>query len=181
MKLGTLKPLLILALPLALLGACNKQAAQNELPAPRHLSEEAAGYYCQMVVLDHAGPKAQLFLSGMPEPLWFSQVRDGIAYLKSPERDGEPLVLYVNDMGRARSWDDPGADNWIDAADAFYVVGSDARGGMGAPELVPFGSRQGAETFIRDHGGKIMRLDEIPAATVLSPVEINLSAKEAAQ
>lgn len=181
MKAGIVKSLLIIALPLTLLGACNEQSAQSRLPVPRQLSEEAAGYYCQMVVLDHAGPKAQLFLSGMPEPLWFSQVRDGIAYLKSPERDGEPLVLYVNDMGKARSWDNPGTDNWVNAADAFFVIGSDARGGMGAPELVPFGNRQDAETFIRDHGGKLMRFDEIPADTVLSPVDIKLSAKEAAQ
>ncbi len=175
-----MKLVLALVLPLAL-SACNEEAVQSALPAPRHLTEDAAGYYCQMVVLDHAGPKAQLFLSGMPEPLWFSQVRDGLAYLKSPERDGDPLVLYVNDMGKARAWNDPGADNWIDAAKAYYVIGSDARGGMGAPETVPFGDRQSAEAFARDHGGKIMRLEEIPAETVLSPVDMNPSVKEAAQ
>ncbi len=160
-------PLLILAL----LAACGKDT-NSTLPAPQTLNDEAAGYYCQMIILEHPGPKGQLFLDGMPAPLWFSQVRDGLAYLKSPEQEGEVLVLYVNDMGVAPSYDEPGPDNWINAKDAFYVVGSDAVGGMGAPELVPFASREQAQEFAGKRGGAILTLDEIPAETVLSPVEI---------
>ena len=107
----------------------------------------------------------------MAAPLWFSQVRDGLAYLKSPEQEGDILVLYVNDMGKAASYADPGIDNWINARDAFYVVGSGAIGGMGAPELVPFGAQEAAAGFVLAHGGTILKLDEIPAEVVLSPVE----------
>jgi copper chaperone NosL len=81
------------------------------------------------------------------------------------------LVLFVNDMGNAVSWNEPGTDNWIDANDAYFVVGSDAIGGMGAPEIAPFGDLLKAEQFIQVHGGNVMRLTEIPAEVVLSPVE----------
>lgn len=159
-------PLLVLAL----LAACDKDT-NSTLPAAQTLNDAAAGYYCQMIILDHPGPKGQLFLDGMPAPLWFSQVRDGLAYLKSPEQEAEVLVLYVNDMGVAPSYAEPGPDNWINAVDAFYVVGSDAVGGMGAPELVPFASREKAQQFADNRGGTVLKLDEISTETVLSPVE----------
>lgn len=156
---------------LALITGCTQDAAQTDKPEAIALTEEAAGHYCQMVILEHEGPKAQAHLAGLPAPLWFSQVRDGLAYLKSPEQSAELLVLYVNDMGAARSWSDPGQDNWIDAQSAYFVVGSDAIGGMGAPELAPFSDLTKAEEFADRRGGTVMRLEEIPAETVLSPVE----------
>lgn len=164
-------------LALVLLAGCDDEVSRA-LPEAMTLNDEAAGYYCQMVILEHQGPKAQLFLGGMIAPLWFSQVRDGLAYLKSPEQEGEIVVLYVNDMGEAISYTEPGADNWINAQDAYYVVGSDAIGGMGAPELVPFGTAEKAEEFAAAHGGIVQQLDEIPAKTVLSPVELNLATPE---
>lgn len=134
-----MKLALALLLPLVIIAGCkDTQSRRTDLPVPLELTEEAAGHYCQMVILEHQGPKAQVHLDGYPAPLWFSQVRDGIAYLKSPEQSAEILVLYVNDMGKAVSWTEPGADNWIDASTAYFVVGSDAMGGMGAPELAPF-------------------------------------------
>ncbi|MCP4380430.1 MAG: copper resistance protein CopZ [Hyphomicrobiales bacterium] len=159
--------------PLILVAGCSGDTPEADMPQPIALTEEAAGHYCQMVILEHEGPKAQMYLAGMPAPLWFSQVRDGIAYLKSPERTGEILILYVNDMGAALSWDEPGIDNWIDAESAFFVVGSDAIGGMGAPELVPYANEDEARDFAERRGGEVMRLAEIPAEAVLSPIEFS--------
>ena len=168
-----MKLVLGVLLPLLILSGCKDDSAALSLPDPVVLTEEAAGHYCQMIILEHQGPKAQVHLADYPAPLWFSQVRDGIAYLKSPEQSAEIRVLYVNDMGRAVSWSEPGPDNWIDANEAYFVVGSDAVGGMGAPEIAPFGDMNKAQDFIQEHGGAIMRLNEIPAEAVLSPVEFN--------
>ncbi len=152
------------------LSACYDETAAI-LPDPLPLNEDAASYYCQMSIVEHKGPKGQLFLAGAPAPIWFGQVRDGLAYLKSPEQEGEILVLYVSDMSKAPSYDIPGEDNWMKAQDAFYVVGSDAIGGMGAPELVPFSSFEKANEFAAIHSGTVLKLDDIPAETVLSPIE----------
>ena len=172
---------LALILPLVILAGCKEDVASLAIPEPLVLTEEAAGHYCQMVILEHQGPKAQVHLDGFPAPLWFSQVRDGIAYLKSPEQSAEILVLYVNDMGEAVSWQEPGADNWINAATAFFVVGSNAIGGMGAPEVAPFGELTKAQEFALEHGGTIMSLDEIPAETVLSPVDFDTAVLETSE
>jgi len=49
----------------------------------------------------------------------------------------------------------------IDAKSAFFVIGSDVYGPMGA-ELVPFASQQDASSFLQDHKGqKILRFGEI--------------------
>lgn len=169
--------LFIALLPLALMGCKEDNAALN-IPEPVMLTEEAAGHYCQMVILEHQGPKAQAHLAGHMAPLWFSQVRDGLAYVISPEQSDEILVLYVNDMGVAISWTEPGPDNWIKASDAYFVVGSDAIGGMGAPEIAPFGTFEQATTFVGIHGGEILRLDEIPTDAVLAPIEFESATLE---
>lgn len=176
-----MKPIIALVMlaPFVLLSGCSGPGAEVEKPIAVALTEEAAGHYCQMVILEHDGPKAQMYLAGMTAPLWFSQVRDGIAYLKSPEQSAEIVVLYVNDMGAAVSWSEPGKDNWIDAASAYFVVGSDAIGGMGAPELAPFAEMEKAQDFADERGGEVLRLADISAETVLSPIEF--SAPEVSQ
>lgn len=160
----------ILVLLAALLGCQSEDAGQN-VPAPALLDEEAVGYYDQMIVMDHSGPRAQIHLAGTPTPLWFSSVRDGLAYLKSPERPAPVVIAYVSDVGLSQGWDDMGAGNWIDAATAYFVVGSDAVGGMGAPAFVPFGDVEKARAFAQERGGEVLGLEDITADMVLAPVQ----------
>lgn len=162
-----LAPLLLLVL-----AACSEKEAAT-LPAPVAMSDDTVAYYCHMPLIEHPGPKGQIHLDGVAEPIFFSQARDTIAYLRMPERDHAVLAAYVSDMGAAKSWEQPGRDNWILAAKAFYVVGSSRVGGMGAPELVPFGKREAADAFVREYGGLVRRLDEIEDALVLSPVDMD--------
>lgn len=171
----------ILLIALFALAACKEDSADQGVPEAIVLDEESAGYYCQMTVLDHTGPKGQIHLAGYAAPIWFSQVRDGIAYIKSPEQSAEIHAFYVNDMGAAESWDKPGADNWINADYAFFVVGSDANGSMGAPEIVPFGARTDADVFAAERGGQVMMLVDIPAELVLAPIELSSTALEGDQ
>jgi len=142
-------------------------------PPPLALNEDSLGYYCQMHLLEHEGPKGQVHLEGYPAPIWFSQVRDGIAHIKSEERIADIDVFYVNDMGVASNWAKPGANNWVDAETAYFVVDSDAIGGMGAPEIVPFALKDHAQAYARNRGGSVKRLHEIKQEDVLAPVEIS--------
>lgn len=164
----------LFALPLlAVVAGCGDDPGRATPPAAVAITEQATGYYCNMAIRAHPGPKAQAHLAGRSEPLWFAQARDGIAYWKSPDQPGAIRALYVNDMGTARGWSALRADNWIDAQTAYFVAGSDALGGMGAPEIVPFGKQPQAEAFARRRGGEVMRLVEIPATMVLAPVELD--------
>ncbi|HSF64917.1 MAG TPA: nitrous oxide reductase accessory protein NosL, partial [Paracoccaceae bacterium] len=71
--------------------------------------------------------------------------------------------------GVATSWEEPGATNWIAAEIAHYVVGSAQAGGMGAPEVVPFGTAEAARAFATEYGGSVMAYDAIPDAAVILP------------
>ena len=163
---------LLIALTALTLAACKEEVAQDISAVP--LTAGAVGHYCQMELLEHAGPKAQAHLGGLPgAPLFFSQVRDVVAYTRMPEQSHEVVAVWVNDMGAPQaSWEAPGATNWIAAEDAHYVVGARIVGGMGAPELVPFSAPKDAADFARVNGGEVMRLYEIPDSAVLAPVEL---------
>lgn len=163
---------LLSIIALVLLVGCKEEAVQNTSPLP--LTVEAVGHFCQMNLFEHEGPKAQAHLGGLPQmPLFFSQVRDVVAYVRLPEQTHEVLAVWVNDMGaQDATWSAPGITNWIAADEAYYVVGSRVIGGMGAPELVPFSDAVKARKFAAQNGGEVMRLAQIPDDAVLTPVAI---------
>jgi len=163
--------ILLLCAALALT-ACKSEQAQ--IPDPTIMTADALGHFCQMQLITHPGPKAQIHLSGLPDPIYFAQVRDALAYVKSAERDADILAFYVSDMAMAPDWDNPGPENWALAGDLQFVVGANVRGGMGAPEIVPFSDVTAALAFVAEKGGEVMAMGNIPAEAVLAPVEVAL-------
>ena len=139
-------------------------------PAPVEPTRDASGHYCGMILLDHKGPKAQVHLPDEEEPVWFSSVRDAIAFTMLPEEPRNYTAIYVNDMGVAR-WDGPEPGTWIDANTAHYVIGSERMGGMGVPEAVPFAERDAAERFAAAHGGRIVALSDVPESYIFAYAE----------
>ena len=129
-----LASLLLLALVLPALASCGDDQ-DARAPAAQELSREAIGHYCNMIVADHQGPKGQIYVADRDQPVWFSSVRDTIAFTLLPEEPKNIVAIYVNDMGRA-SWEAPEPETWIEARGAWYVIESSRRGGMGAPEAV---------------------------------------------
>ena len=156
--------LLVLA-ALALLAACDEE--ESPPPPPQELTGNDISHYDQMIVVAHAGPKAQILLESQEEPVWFSSVRDAFAFHLLPEEPRDIAAIYVTDMARAESWADPGPGIWIEARDAVFVIGSDMRGGMGAEEPVPFGTEEAARAFAAEHGGEIVGFDDVPQDYIL--------------
>jgi copper chaperone NosL len=150
------------------LAACDGQESAQAVPPPVEPTRDAIGHYCGMVVVDHAGPKGQIFLKSRPEePVWFTSARDTIAFTMLPEEPDDILAIYVNDMGRAKSWNSPEPGTWTDARKAWYVIGSNRRGGMGAPEAVPFANEADARTFAGQQGGEVVPFDRLPRDYIL--------------
>ncbi len=160
---------MILGLVLVSLAACGEDI-EVAVPPPQELTRDAIGYYCNMIVADHEGPKAQIFLKGEDTPIWFSSVRDAIAFTLLPDEPKNLAVIYVNDMGQA-SWHAPEPGTWIAATDATFVIDSRARGGMGAAEAVPFSQAAAAQSFAADRGGRVVLFKDIPSAYILASDE----------
>ena len=154
---------LILAFSLT---ACD-EPIHTAAPEAISLPEDAVGYFCGMIVKNHEGPKGHVFVEGQEEPYWFTSVRDALAFSRLPEETAPITAIYVSDMGMASSWAQPGDDAWMLGTQAYFVVGSAKKGGMGAAEAVPFSTQAAAEEFVSKHGGTVMRLDDIPTDHLL--------------
>ena len=154
---------------LALAGCDQREAA--ELPPPVVMTQDAIGHYCRMNLLEHPGPKGQIIVKSLIEPVWFSSARDAIAFTMLPDEPKDIRAIYVSDMGKALSWDKPGADNWIEARKALFVIGSRVKGGMGSEEAVPFSDHAAAEAFVSKNGGRIVSFAEVPREYVLGSGE----------
>jgi copper chaperone NosL len=151
---------------LVVLAACQKEVA--EIPAPHRMTAESIGHYCGMNLFEHPGPKGQIFAKSLIEPVWFSSVRDTIAFTMLPDEPKDIQAIYVSDMGKAASWDRPGADNWVEARKALFVIASRLKGGMGGDEAVPFSDRAAAEKFVGKNGGRIVTFNQVPRDYVLA-------------
>ena len=155
---------MIVALVLA---GCNRDGSDSVMPPPVALNSDAMGVFCGMNVLEHPGPKGQIITANRIDPYWFTSVRDTVAFTLMPDQPRDIRAIYVSDMARATSWNEPGATNWVDARKAFFVIESRKQGGMGAAEAVPFGNRAAADAFAAANGGTVVTFAEIPSAYVL--------------
>lgn len=164
MRILALSTLLIASLALV---ACKEEKAAQAPPPPHELTQRAMGRYCGMNVLEHPGPKGQILLASRLEPIWFSSARDTLSFTILPEEPKDIQAIYVSDMGKAASWAEPGAANWVEARQASFVVGSRAKGGMGVDEAVPFSDRGAAEKFASENGGRVVAYSEVPKDYIL--------------
>lgn len=155
----TLTSLLLAAL---LLTAACSQNEPTPAPPPQEISLDAVGHYCGMNLMEHAGPKGQIFIEGHADPVWFTAVKQVFAYTLLPEEPKAITGIYVNDMGKSQNWDQPDASAWVDAREAWYVIESDFVGGMGVEDAVPFGDETQALAFAEKHGGRVVAYADMP-------------------
>jgi copper chaperone NosL len=166
---------MLIAVALALsLTAC-KDEKTAEAPKPVEPTAASIAHFCNMPVLDHPGPKGEIFIKGKTEPVWFASARDTIAFTKLPEEPKEIAAIYVTDMGHAEAWLKPEPGGWVEAGAAWYVLGSSYDGGIGGREAVPFAKQEDAARFVARFGGHLARLGDVPEEYVLgsdpSPTE----------
>lgn len=110
-----------------------------------------------MLLSDYPGPKAQIHYEQGDTDFFCDTVEMFSIYLK-PEQKKKVTGIFVQDMGKA-DWNNP-QGHWIDAKSAFYVVGSQLKGGMG-PTLASFSTKSDADSFKEKNGGKVYKFSEI--------------------
>jgi len=143
---------------LAVLTGCDRDGGQGGATTPQDIT---AGTSCEldgMLLADYPGPKAQLFYADADKPVFFCDTVELFSTLLRPEQVRAVRVAYVQDMGRA-DWEQP-RGHWIEARTAIYVHGSRRRGSMG-PTLASFAQADDARRFAGEHGGTVLRYDEI--------------------
>ena len=151
----------------AIVVSCSqRQTSLTPIP-PREISPDSVGHFCGMLLVEHPGPKGQIWLSGQAEPVWFASVTETFAFTMLDEEPKNIAAIYVTDMGRARSWEKPGPGLWIDARKAVYVIGGRLHAGMGANEAVPFSTPEQARRFAAANGARIVSFAAMPRTFIL--------------
>jgi len=148
-----LKSLAALVL-LAIITGCSGQKTPAQALEPTRSSMCALD---GMLLVDYPGPKGQILYNDEEREFYCDTVELLSIYLR-PEQQKRIRAVFTQDMGKA-DWKEP-RDHWIDAKKAYYVQGSKLHGSMG-PTFASFASKGDAESFIKQHGGKLLRFDQI--------------------
>lgn len=139
-----------------LLAGCNEQQdAQSLSPVAFHADDEC--HVCGMVIADFPGPKGEAVGAG--EVRKFCSAAEMFGWWLQPENQKSGLRLYVHDMGRSH-WDAPSDEYLIDASSAWYVIGPDLPGAMGAV-LASFSEEHAARALASQKGGRVLRFEQI--------------------
>lgn len=136
--------------------ACGQQAAQSL--APVEITRSTACILDGMTLADYPGPKAQIHYAGQAKPEYFCDLLELFDVTLKPEQARKVVAMYVQDMAQT-SWETPNG-HWIDAKNAFYVVGSKKTGSMG-PTFGSFAKADDAQKFAVANGGKVYKFGEI--------------------
>ena len=121
------------------------------------VSDQVRCKVCGMFVAKYPNWLAKIHYVDPTQVNFFDGVKDMMVFYFNPERyDGAPRAaikdLFVKDYYSL---------TWLSAIDALYVIGSDVYGPMGH-ELIPFRSKEAAESFLQDHHGtEIITFGEI--------------------
>ena len=139
---------------LALLAGCNP--AEKGV-APIELTQETSCSLDGMTLLDFPGPKAQIqYSTGAPD--FFCSTMEMFSIYLQPEQKKRITGIFTQDMGKT-DWKNP-KGNWFDAKNGFYVLDSKKFGAMG-PTLGAFARREDADAFAKQHGGKVLKFDQV--------------------
>ncbi len=153
-KKSSLSAALAVGIMLSTLGGCSNQETQVQAIEPTRDSMCALD---GMILVDYPGPKGQIIYKDGEREFYCDTVELLSIYLR-PEQKKRIQAIFTQDMGQT-DWNEP-HDHWIDATKAYYVQGSELHGSMG-PTFATFAKKEDAESFIKQHGGKLLRFDEI--------------------
>ena len=152
--------LLLLVLPFSLLSGCGEEDEQSAMVRQVVAIESADEcHLCGMIISNFPGPKGQLYARGSSGNMKFCSTRDMFAFIVDPENQHNIQQAFVHDMA-VTPWDHPEEDTYIDAKQAFYVIGHGQKGAMG-PTLASFAKQADAEAFAAAEGGRVLRFEEI--------------------
>lgn len=143
---------------LGVVAGCDRSLDAGQSRTPVEIGAATSCELDGMLLADYPGPKAQVFYADAPAPVFFCDTVELFSTLLRPEQIRVVTAAWVQDMGRA-DWEQP-RGHWIEARSAFYVRGSRRHGSMG-PTLASFSLEAEARRFAAEHGGTVLRFDEI--------------------
>ncbi len=144
---------------LLLLSGCERSDETAQSRAPVSISDGDECHVCGMTINNHPGPKGQVFIRNNATPFKYCSTRDLFSHILQPEVRSRITQIYTHDMG-STGWEAPSNAAFTDARQAWYVIHHPMTGAMG-PTLASFAEKSAAENFREQHGGELVRFDDI--------------------
>ncbi len=144
----------IILFSLFLTACSNESIEQNAIRQAIAIEQGDECHLCGMLIKNFAGPKGELYQKHDTQIKKFCSTRDLFSYYLQPENIKQTEMLYVHNMA-VTPWSHPSDEVFIDARDAWYVIGSTAKGAMGAT-LASFKTKEQAKAFAEMQGGKVI-------------------------
>ena len=157
--LRTATLLLVLMLSVSMFVGCGKSDNSAKSLPPIAIEPGDECHVCGMIIANFPGPKGEAYTRNSKTPLKFCSTRDLFSFLLQPESKAMVTQIYVHDMGKT-DWEHPADSAFVDARAAWYVADQPLRGAMG-PTLASFKQRKDAEAFREQHGGRLLRFEDI--------------------
>lgn len=157
-----LRPLLGTLLLGLLLAGCDASRDDATALGPVPIASGDECHVCGMLIEEMPGPKGESVLPGAVRK--FCSTAELFGWWLQPENRQGQARLYVHDMSQA-DWRHPDDARLIDATRAYYVVGIQRPGGMGAT-LASFADEEAATRLAAEEGGRVLRFDEIDQAVL---------------
>lgn len=156
---------LLLSIVLVTVIGCSEQSEQQQVihqAVAIESSDEC--HLCGMLITNFSGPKAELFRKGVTEAdgnsvKKFCSTRDMFSFYLDPENKRNVTTILVHDMSKA-PWNAPNDGYFIDARNAWYVVGSEKMGAMGKT-LASFSAKTDADAFATEFGGTVIDFNAV--------------------
>ena len=159
--------LLILLLGLPLI-ACEQDKQTKPTQQAEAIADHEECHLCGMQINHFAGPKGQVFGHGQVHSIKFCSTLDLFSWALQPENQARMSALYVHDMTQGH-WEKPHDNPFIDAKTAWYVWGHKAKGAMGKT-LASFATKEAAEQFSQENGGKVYRYGEVSLELLMNRI-----------
>ena len=141
------------------LSACGQEDTSSPIRQAVAMEHGNECHLCGMLIGNFPGPKGELYLKTDQIVKKFCSTRDLFSFLLDPEYQKQVKEIYVHDMAKS-PWQAPQDSHFIDARQAWYVVGSSQTGAMGKT-LASFGKQQDANAFAAEFGGQVYPFEQI--------------------
>ncbi|WP_341502391.1 nitrous oxide reductase accessory protein NosL [Gallaecimonas sp. GXIMD4217] len=147
----------LMLLLVLVLTACGSEQGNDQARSPVAIQQGDECHLCGMLISGFPGPKGQAWSEGRQRK--FCSTRDLLTWALDPEHSATVRQIWVHDMSQ-NDWSHPLDTTFIDGRQAWYVLGSRARGAMG-PTLASFASKELALAFAAEQGGTVLAFTEL--------------------
>lgn len=150
------------ALALCVLAGCGRHDNASQLAVA--IAKGDICVVCGMEIDQQPGPRAEAYVAD--KPIRFGSTRDFFGFVIQPDVIHQLGRLYVQDSARI-DWQHPANDatSFTEARNAWYVAWQPLPGEMG-PTFASFAHRADAEIFRKEHGGALLRFNQVTASVV---------------